>query len=743
MPDNQGQYPYPIITINPYANVWSGASSLYDRHLQDNHKQMRPMVGIIKVDGKVYRFMGSGELPDIMIAGMSYDEEWEGRYTFTKPPNNWLDHDFDDTDWDVGLSPFGTPRYHSESYRQINTLWCTPTIWVRRKIEINENIQTDKNLYLKFSHDDVFELYINGILIVQTGYEWGEDKWIEIPQEVIETFHTGNIVIAAKGSNLGGEALLDFGIYVSENVQKEWNGKYTFSNPNAGWQEFDFDDSGWEIGKAPFGTPQDYLINTVWNTPEIWIRREITISQENLENDLILSYSHDDVFDLYVNGVQLVRTGFEWNKDRRVTIPDSLKKSMKGNKLLVTAHCQNLRGGALVDFDVQNDAVASQKSVDVQATQTCYSFECGPVELQLSFTAPFLLDNLEALSNPINYISYKIMSLDEIEHDVAVYFEISPGWMLQKQHYTTELYENDGLLFIKTGLEDQQLFTFDKENDTPLWGYVYLCSDKFNTSMSMGEPYALRKQFVDKSNLVSFKSVSNQPYAAFSKSYGKIKDASDKIIIGYDDVFSIQYWGNNLRPFWNRKDDKKMEQVLNHAFNDYNKMLKACNILNKQLRTTHNIFNFRELLSSFWIVEDEADGLLLFSPNGVTDMLRSSSLFLSYNCELLKAQLTPLLLYCKSDKWEPRYPPSNMGNYPLVNGFISSSQSSVDVASNMLFLLSMITAIDGNTDYIEQYWSTITLWNEFLQQNRGNPVFESSVDRGVAAYSYMRNALFH
>lgn len=739
--DNQIKYPYPIITINDYANIKSVASSLYDEHLQDDRKNIRPLVGMIRVDGKIYRFMGSGELPDIMVAGMSYDEKWEGKYTFIQPTEGWLNFDYDDSNWDSGLSPFGTPQYHSEFYRQINTLWVTPTIWVRRKIQIHDNALTEGKLYVKCSHDDVLELYINGILIVKTGYEWGENKWIEIPREVVENFHTGNIIIAAKGRNLSGEALLDFGIYIPKNIQKQWNGQYTFSKPEDNWESCDFDDVGWQTGKAPFGSPRDYVVNTVWETPEIWVRRKIMLSPEDLGKDLIVEYSHDDVFDLYVNGIQLVRTGFEWNRNQRVTIPDSLKKSIRDNKLLVAAHCRNLRGGAFVDFEVKSDATASQKTVDVQATQTRYRFECGPVELQLNFTAPFVLNNLEILSRPVNYISYNIFSLDNIEHDVAVYFEIAPGWMFRQQNCMTELYENNGLLFIKTGQKEQQLFTFDKENDSPLWGHFYLCSDELNTSMSMGEPSGLREEFAEKSCLTFAKQAKNHYHAALSKSYGKITAISDKIIIGYDDAYSVQYMGNNLRPYWNRKGDSTMEQVIANAYNDYYKVLQACNSLDKKLRQTQEFNNYRALFASCRIVEDEIDGLLLFPKNGVSDMIYFSSLFLSNNCQLLKAQLTPLLLYCERGIWENKYPPSNMGNYPFVNGFTYSTKSQVETASDMLFLLAMITGVDDSVDYIQRYWLIITQWNDFLMNNKENPDFKETVSRGAAAYNYMKKIL--
>lgn len=58
-----------------------------------------------------------------------------------------------------------------------------------------------------------------------------------------------------------------------------------------------------------------------------------------------------------------------------------------------------------------NEAV--QKSVDVLATSTYYTFTCGPVELDVVFTAPQLIDDLDLLSTPINYVSYHVRSLDK------------------------------------------------------------------------------------------------------------------------------------------------------------------------------------------------------------------------------------------------------------------------------------------------------------------------------------------
>ena len=158
--------PYQLITMSENCNVLSASPALYDAHLQHSDGQIFPLTGVICVDGQTYRFMGGDERPDVAIAGMSYDEAWAGRYTFVRPSGGWLSADFDDAGWELGKAPFGTLRYHSQTYSKMNTVWPTSAIWVRRKININDRDLSGKKLYLKYSHDDEFEFYVNGTPIV-------------------------------------------------------------------------------------------------------------------------------------------------------------------------------------------------------------------------------------------------------------------------------------------------------------------------------------------------------------------------------------------------------------------------------------------------------------------------------------------------------------------------------------------------------------------------------------------------
>ena len=89
-----------------------------------------------------------------------------------------------------------------------------------------------------------------------------------------------------------------------------------------------------------------------------------------------------------------------------------MKRLLHEGENLIAMHGHNGTKGALADFGLYCDAApvlkeirqARQTSVSVLATSTYYTFECGPVKLDVVFTSPMLYDDLELLSTPVGQV---------------------------------------------------------------------------------------------------------------------------------------------------------------------------------------------------------------------------------------------------------------------------------------------------------------------------------------------------
>ncbi|WP_455963055.1 glutaminase domain-containing protein [Bacteroides bouchesdurhonensis] len=724
---------YPLLTLHPQMKLWSMTDELNEQNVTFGGNTQLPFVGFLRVDGVVYRFMGSKELSMQTIAPMALDhDKWEGKFTCLVPDEGWEQPGFDDKRWQVAEGAFGTPGMW-----EAKTQWVSSDIWVRREVDIDPYLLEHKKIYLRYSHDDVFQLYINGKQLVSTGYDWGANFKVEVPDSILQTMKGGKAIIAAHCENREGGGLVDFGLFAEEptipvetlapiSYEKEWTGKYTMERPKENWEKAGFDDTAWTEGQAAFGTNDQRNVHTPWFSPNIWVRRTLTFDPSLVKNKQIyLRYSHDDVFQLYVNGMQLVSTGYEWKSDLRVNIPDSIADTMKDGQAVIAAHCENRMGGALVDFGLYAESKeARQKSVDVQATQTHYTFECGDVELKLSFTAPYLLDDLETLARPVNYISYQAKALDNNEHDVAIYFEIDP-YKAFDAGQSTQMYEKDGLALMKTGKENQKLWV-NKEREDRAWGYFYL-GTKDDVTCAQGDAAEMRAYFMKEGDLKQMRKSNEKRYAAFAQKLDLDSDFPQHLTAAFDGLYTMAYFGEDLRPYWNKNGEKTIEDLYVEAEEEYKEVMAKCYEFDRQLmadayRVGGKVYAelcalaYRQSVSAFQMSESPEGELLYFTPQvgPVDEYYPASPLYLRYNPKLVEAMLNPFFYYSESGKWGKPYPVHDLGGYPIVNGQTVGGDMPVEEAGNALIMTAAIAKMEKNASYAEKHWETLTHWAEYL-----------------------------
>ncbi|MCU0978917.1 MAG: DUF1793 domain-containing protein, partial [Pirellulaceae bacterium] len=145
--------------------------------------------------------------------------------------------------------------------------------------------------------------------------------------------------------------------------------RYTFDKPADGWFRPEFEDAQWPSGKAGFGTKGTpaAVVGTVWNTPDIWLRREFHAAPPD-GGDVWLRIHHDEDAEIYLNG-QLIGRISGWTVAYEdVAASPKARAALRTGKNTLAVHCHQTYGGQYIDAGLSvgpaTPAVASPVSVE-------------------------------------------------------------------------------------------------------------------------------------------------------------------------------------------------------------------------------------------------------------------------------------------------------------------------------------------------------------------------------------------
>ncbi|MCS7193135.1 MAG: hypothetical protein NZ937_09170, partial [Armatimonadetes bacterium] len=136
--------------------------------------------------------------------------ETQWRYTTEKPPENWMQPDFDDSGWKVGVSGFGR---HGTPGSIVRTEWTTSDIWLRKKF-VMPKLSPNDAVWLEVHHDEDCEIYINGKLLWREGGYLTRYKMVRLTPEQISLFREGENTIAVHCRQTVGGQFIDVGLYL-------------------------------------------------------------------------------------------------------------------------------------------------------------------------------------------------------------------------------------------------------------------------------------------------------------------------------------------------------------------------------------------------------------------------------------------------------------------------------------------------------------------------------------------------
>ncbi len=145
----------------------------------------------------------------------------------------------------------------------------------------------------------------------------------------------------------------------SEKKAQPW--RYTFTEPGAGWFKPGFDDSGWKTGPGGFGTKTTpgAVVGTVWNTADIWLRREVTIPEGDYTR-LGLRIHHDEDAQVYINGVKAADLKQYVAEYQVRPLNEKGRAALRPGKVVLAVHCRQTKGGQFIDLGLV-DVIPSKK----------------------------------------------------------------------------------------------------------------------------------------------------------------------------------------------------------------------------------------------------------------------------------------------------------------------------------------------------------------------------------------------
>lgn len=381
-----------------------------------------------------------------------------------------------------------------------------------------------------------------------------------------------------------------------------------------------------------------------------------------------------------------------------------------------------------------------QVSLKVLPTRTIYEFAGSQIRLTLTFLTPALPDDLDVLARPVTYVIWDAVSADQQPHSVKIRFSASgelavnePG---QKVVGTVEHWP--GLEAAQIGSAEQNVLGKAGDDLRIDWGYLYVAvpQDQPGSQVSVT------------SDADAVPAAGGAVRARVTLDLGRVTNTpvSRWLMLAYDDIYSIQYMKQNLRPYW-RRNGWEAADLLAASARELPALQTRCAAFDQELLAdlaqaggdnyaSLASLAYRQCFAAGKFVADSAGQPLQFCKEnhsngciGTSDVFYPMApQFLLFGPTLAKSFLVPFLNYAASERWTFPFAPHDLGTYPHANGQVygggertEENQMPVEESGNLLLLLAAIAKMEGNADFAGLYWEQLVRWAEYLKDKGFDP----------------------
>jgi hypothetical protein len=404
-----------------------------------------------------------------------------------------------------------------------------------------------------------------------------------------------------------------------------------------------------------------------------------------------------------------------------------------------------------------------QTDLSLTPTSTRYTFEAGGVRLVFTFLTPALIADLDLLSRPLTYLVAEVAAMDGKPHQVSLYIDAS-AWLATntpEQRVALSRFRVGAIDALRAGTTDQQALVRSGDNLRIDWGYVYLAvppqpgASTLLTSLRARGEFAASGRLGEADEIDIPQASRYHPVLAAAFDLGAVgpQPVSRHLMLAYDDLFSIQYFHRNLRPWWRRKGDTAAD-LLRAGARDFAALAERSRRFDEAFTADLAraggpeyaeiaVLAYRQAIAAHKLAADIDGSPIYFSKEnfsngciGTVDVFYPAApLFLLLSPELIKAQMTPIFEYARIGRWPWPYAPHDLGQYPLANGQVygggeksEDRQMPVEESGNMLILTAALAKIEGHAEYARKYWPQIKRWADYLREKGMDPDNQLSTD---------------
>ena len=405
-----------------------------------------------------------------------------------------------------------------------------------------------------------------------------------------------------------------------------------------------------------------------------------------------------------------------------------------------------------------------QTSCVIRPMTSTYTFENEQIGLELTFTSPLLLNDLEVLSRPITYISYRITPKDGKSHNVDVYFGFTGEFCVNRNDQQVFVSRTPHSLYFSSGTERMLKRSGDghriewgefhviapdcQPRVTALRNFVQYLRERYstmneynNTVVSMRELGPAAYEMYEKATVYP-----DFPTIAVRKSHVLDNAPIDHhIAVGYNDIKSVQYFGENIEAYWRRNGDT-FDDIVTKSIREYDAILDKVHTFEEELlakaRTVSEEYadilslSYRQTIAAHKLTWHDGE-LQFFSKENYSNgcmatvdvTYPSIPLFLMYAPELVEGMLNPVFKMVEKGLWDYPFAPHDVGTYPLANGQIYGynlwyvkendpffKQMPVEECGNMLLCVAAACQAKKDLSYFRKHKAILTQWADYLAE---------------------------